>query len=181
MMNTATLHRADLLFKRPDTHTATMPAEARGLSRDGVRLLVSSPSGHHHTHFYDLASFLRAGDVLVVNRSATLPASLLARGRLGNFMLNLSTRYGRGLWLAEPRWSPSQPGPLPLSAGESIDVAGVRGRLIAPFPHSTGQCRNALRRLSLHRKGVGQSDWARRTGTRHHTPYGCIQPRSRSR
>ncbi len=134
MIATPTLYRTDLMFKRPDTHAATMPAEARGLSRDGVRLMVSSPSGHRHTHFYDLASFLRAGDVLVVNRSATLPASLAAAGRPGHFTLNLSTRYGHGLWLAEPRWSPGQQGPLPLAAGESINVAGVGGRLIAPFP-----------------------------------------------
>jgi S-adenosylmethionine:tRNA ribosyltransferase-isomerase len=81
-----------------------------------------------------LPEYFRPGDLLVINRSATLPASLPASGTIGAFTLNLSTNYGRGVWLAEPRWSPAEPGPLPLSAGDDITVAGVRGRLIAQFP-----------------------------------------------
>ena len=34
------------------------------------------------------------------------------------FSLNLSTRYGPRLWLAEPRWSAATPGPLPLAPGD---------------------------------------------------------------
>jgi S-adenosylmethionine:tRNA ribosyltransferase-isomerase len=76
---------------------------------------------------------------LVVNRSATLPASLPAEGDFGSFILNLSTHYGSthygSLWLAEPRWSPSEPGPLPgLKPGSHLLVAGLEARLIAPFP-----------------------------------------------
>lgn len=128
------MKRSELFFERPDSLAATMPAEERGVERDAVRLLVSTPSGHRHAHFYDLPGFLRAGDLLVVNRSATLPASLPATGRVGAFTLNLSTNYGRGVWLAEPRWSPAKQGPLPLAAGDEIRVAGVRGRLLRQFP-----------------------------------------------
>lgn len=128
------MKRDALLFDRPDSLAATRPAAERGIERDEVRLLVSAPSGHTHATFRDLPNFLRAGDLLVVNRSATLPASLPATGDLGAFTLNLSTHYGRGLWLAEPRWSHKQPGPLPVAPGDQIIVAGVRGRLIAPFP-----------------------------------------------
>jgi S-adenosylmethionine:tRNA ribosyltransferase-isomerase len=38
------------------------------------------------------------------------------------------------MWLAEPRWSPAEPGPLPLQAGDLICVDNIPGRLIAPFP-----------------------------------------------
>lgn len=125
---------AELIFDRPAELQATAPPEARGLQRDEVRLLVSMPAGHTHSFFHRLADFLQAGDLLVVNRSATLPASLPAQGAIGNFILNLSTEYGDGVWLAEPRWSSSQPGPLPLEPSERIFIAGVPARLTVPYP-----------------------------------------------
>jgi S-adenosylmethionine:tRNA ribosyltransferase-isomerase len=124
--------RQQLAFERPADLQATAPAEARGLRRDEVRLLVSTPSSHRHDLFVNLPNYLQAGDLLVVNRSATLPASLPARGAEGPFRLNLSTNYGRGLWLAEPRWSHDRPGPLPFARGERIDVAGAPATLVAP-------------------------------------------------
>src|SRR5262245_50312175 len=96
---------AELMFERPAELQATLPPEARGLQRDEVRLLVSTPAGQTHTVFYQLADSLQPGDLLVVNRSATLAASLPAQGAIGDFVLNLSTHYGDGVWLAEPRWS----------------------------------------------------------------------------
>jgi S-adenosylmethionine:tRNA ribosyltransferase-isomerase len=108
-----------------------MPPERAGLARDEVRLLVSTPQGHTHARFTDLASFLRPRDLLVVNRSAVIPASLPATGALGSFILNLSTHYGQGLWLAEPRWSFNRPGPLPLHTGQIIEAGGARVRLLA--------------------------------------------------
>ena len=128
------MKRADLIFDRPPELAATAPAELRGLKRDEIRLLVSTSQGHTHAHFYELADFLQPGDLLVVNHSATLPASLPARGKAGPFILNLSTHYGRGLWLAEPRKSAAQPGPLPFEKGERIQVAGLDARMVAPYP-----------------------------------------------
>ena len=52
---------------------APRPAEARGLARDEVRLLVGTRDGIAHGRFRDLPLHLRAGDVLVVNNSATVP------------------------------------------------------------------------------------------------------------
>src|SRR5207344_2538687 len=72
--------------------TATRTPEARGLARDEVRLLVSGRDGHRHAIFCEIADFLPPGTLLVVNTSATLPASLPASGRMGPFTLNLSTR-----------------------------------------------------------------------------------------
>jgi S-adenosylmethionine:tRNA ribosyltransferase-isomerase len=125
---------AALEFERPAHLVAQAPPEARGLARDQVRLLVSGPDGHHHSRFVNLANFLEAGDVLVVNDSATLPASLPAEGEVGAFRLNLSTRYGDTLWLAEPRWDAATPGPLPLRAGEPFRVGALRGAFVAPYP-----------------------------------------------
>ena len=54
---------------------------------------------------------------------------------MGIFTLNLSTNYGNSLWLAEPRFSPALPGPLPgLIPGQKLRVAGIEAILIAPFP-----------------------------------------------
>ena len=126
--------RRDLIFPRPSGLQATAPPEMRGMARDEARLMVSTPSGHAHTQFRRLPDFLRSGDLLVVNHSATLPASLPAEGSPGAFILNLSTNFGHGLWVAEPRWSPARQGPLPLAAGESIRAAGLDARLVRPYP-----------------------------------------------
>jgi S-adenosylmethionine:tRNA ribosyltransferase-isomerase len=129
---TATRGAAGLAF--PEPRPASSPPEARGLARDEVALLVSDGSGHHHAAFLDLAAYLQRGDLLVVNDSATLPARLPLRTDAGEGVLHLATRYAPGLWLAEPRWSPERPGPLPLVAGERIEVAGVEARLVSPYP-----------------------------------------------
>jgi S-adenosylmethionine:tRNA ribosyltransferase-isomerase len=128
------MKRSDLIFPRPPELQAAAPPDVRGIARDEVRLMVSTPEGHRHAHFYDLPSFLHPGDLLVVNHSATIPASLPATGSVGEFILNLSTHYGQGLWVAEPRWSPAKQGPLPLQAGEIIEVAGLHTTLITPYP-----------------------------------------------
>ncbi|HXF61635.1 MAG TPA: S-adenosylmethionine:tRNA ribosyltransferase-isomerase [Caldilineaceae bacterium] len=124
----------ELQFDRPPALQATAPVEASGRARDEVRLLVSTPRGHTHAHFFELARFLRPGDLLVVNRSAVIPASLPAQSKLGPCLLNLSTHYGGGLWLAEPRWSHAQPGPLPLAEGDTLLVGETAIRLLAQHP-----------------------------------------------
>ena len=129
------MKRSDLIYTRPEELAATQPAEARGISRDEARLMVSDEQGNTHAGFRDLPEFLNAGDVLVVNDSATLPASLPAKAEtLGEFIVNLSTCYGNGVWLVEPRWSSAQPGPLPLTEGAVIQVGGVETRLLHRFP-----------------------------------------------
>jgi S-adenosylmethionine:tRNA ribosyltransferase-isomerase len=55
---------------------ASRPPEERGLSRDGVRLLAATPDGVVHARFGDLPRFLSAGDLLVVNTSATMAAAV---------------------------------------------------------------------------------------------------------
>lgn len=123
-----------LLFDRPEQLQATAPPESRHQDRDNVRLLVTTPHGNTHSRFDSLHEFLTPGDLLVVNESATIPASLPAEGSVGDFVLNLSTDYGDGLWLAEPRWSASEPGPLPLESGDEIRLPAMIARLVSRFP-----------------------------------------------
>jgi S-adenosylmethionine:tRNA ribosyltransferase-isomerase len=85
---------------------AAAPAEARGMRRDAVRLLVSfrEKDGIAHARFDQLPAFFRPGDLLVVNDSATLPAALSATREDGTTLsLHLSTRITQSLWVVEPR------------------------------------------------------------------------------
>jgi S-adenosylmethionine:tRNA ribosyltransferase-isomerase len=93
-------------FALPAANEATTAPERRGLERDGVRLLVTdrATGAQHDAAFRDLARFLRRGDLLVVNDSATIPAALVARATDGAwFALHLSSRISAELWVAEPR------------------------------------------------------------------------------
>ncbi|HUZ79420.1 MAG TPA: S-adenosylmethionine:tRNA ribosyltransferase-isomerase [Thermoplasmata archaeon] len=125
---------SEITFDRPKDLEATRPPEERGLARDDVRLLLSRGGAEEHYRFRDLPSLLASGDLLVINESATVPAALPAVAEFGEFVVHLSTRYGPQLWLAEPRWSASRPGPLPLRPGARLRVAGVETRVVAPFP-----------------------------------------------
>ena len=70
-MSTMLAAQPNTHFDLPEDHTATEPPELRGLRRDGVRLMVATPAGIRHTFFNRLGDQLSAGDVLVVNTSAS--------------------------------------------------------------------------------------------------------------
>jgi S-adenosylmethionine:tRNA ribosyltransferase-isomerase len=84
---------AELAFALPRALEAAEPPEARGLARDAVRLMVARDGEPLvHARFLDLPRFLRPGDLLVVNESATLPAALKATRDDGTAVeLHLST------------------------------------------------------------------------------------------
>lgn len=128
------MKREELTFERPDSAVAHLPPEKRGRTRDDVRLLVTDGTGYHHARFEDLPRFLRPGDLLVVNESAAIPASLPAESRVGPILLNLSTRFRSDLWIAEPRWDSGKPGPLPFVPGEELQVGAANVRLLSPYP-----------------------------------------------
>jgi len=73
---TPTEQAAATTFTLPDELSATEPAEARGLARSDVRLLVAGPDVVTHTRFRSLAEQLTPGDLVVVNTSATSAAAL---------------------------------------------------------------------------------------------------------
>jgi len=101
------------------------PPEARGLARDGVRMLVSHRASGEVSHhaFRDLPGLLLPGDLLVVNNTGTLPAQVRA-GR--DLAVHFSTPRPDGSWLVELRKvkdkssGPNGPG----SPGLVIDLPG---------------------------------------------------------
>jgi S-adenosylmethionine:tRNA ribosyltransferase-isomerase len=70
-----------LAFELPPALEAREPAEARGVKRDEVRLLVARRSlgSVDHASFTELTELLVPGDLLVINVSATLPAAVAGR------------------------------------------------------------------------------------------------------
>ncbi|MBI3965914.1 MAG: S-adenosylmethionine:tRNA ribosyltransferase-isomerase [Chloroflexi bacterium] len=122
-----------LAFVLPPELEATEPPEARGRRRDEVRLLVTQRDGERvvHAQFHELPGFLRAGDLVVVNDSATLPARLPARRYDGSELaLHLSTRLPAGLWIVEARQ-------VGVAAGEKLALpAGGAATLLTPYPES---------------------------------------------
>ena len=85
---------------------ATAPPESRGLQRDEIRLLVTDRAARSHKHaaFREFADFLRSGDLLVVNDSATVPAAIPAQRSNGSPIdLHVSTKIDQRIWIAEPR------------------------------------------------------------------------------
>ena len=146
----ATQVSSALDFVLPPEREASEPPEARGLARDGVRLMVSYREDDHieHARFRDIGRFLRAGDLLVINTSGTLNAALLA-GRSDGMPieLHLSTHLPDGLWTVELRL-PQDGVTVPFltaQAGERLALPeGASVQLQEPYgakPASTGGVR----------------------------------------
>src|SRR5690349_2046887 len=127
-------------FELPSELEAHEPPEARGLRRDEVRLLVSNLKNDsiEHARFADLGRWLSAGDLLVVNTSATVKASLPARTDAGRALeLHLSTRLPGGLWsveVREPNGLASVPYVGAVAGMELCLPAHAKVTLLAPYP-----------------------------------------------
>ncbi|WP_033263517.1 S-adenosylmethionine:tRNA ribosyltransferase-isomerase [Amycolatopsis vancoresmycina] len=118
-------------FDLPPDLSASAPPEARGLARDGVRLLVASPESVHHTVFSALGEHLRPGDLLVVNTSGTLPAAVDARRDGRPVVVHFSTPLDDGSWVVELR-APGGP-LLDGRPGERLELPGGASlTLLAP-------------------------------------------------
>lgn len=93
-------------FVLPANLVATAPAERRGSGRDDIRLMVTRAASRASTHtvFDHLDRWLNPGDVIVVNNSATLPASVPARTKAGDsFRAHFANTGGDGLVTIEVR------------------------------------------------------------------------------
>ena len=136
--------RSAVRFRLPPELEAAAPPEARGLRRDHVRLLAvdraTGAVGHHR--FHQLPGLLEPGDLLVVNDSRTLPASLLGRTAGGAPLeVRLAARDG-DRWAVlvlgvpgdgtDPALVPTDARPAaPLvAAGERIGFAGGLGATV---------------------------------------------------
>jgi len=149
-------------FVLPDELVAREPPEARGLARDGVRLLVSDPDTDdvRHATARALPEFLGPGDVLVVNASATINAALdgwrSERGSAGGELVavHLSSPVPWSdddrRWVIELRRLTTE-GTLPLldaRAGERVRLRGGGSvTLLTPFGERTSGLPNGSARL----------------------------------
>ena len=133
-----------LAFDLPTNLEAAEPPEARGLTRDAVRMMVAhrGTGSIEHRRFSMLPTLLQPGDLVVVNTSATIPAAVDAVGADGEeLVVHLSTQLTPGRWvpnrwvveLRRPaghstrRWvGPPPASPLTLAPGASLD-------LLAPY------------------------------------------------
>jgi S-adenosylmethionine:tRNA ribosyltransferase-isomerase len=126
------------VFASPDDRTAPEPPELRGISRDGVRLLVARPDAITHTTFSSVGEHLRSGDVLVVNTSATI-AGQLDGSRAGTpVVVHVANRLANGTRVVELRAAPDAAETiLDARAGEVIDLSGgATVELLTPYPRS---------------------------------------------
>ncbi|MFI8516214.1 S-adenosylmethionine:tRNA ribosyltransferase-isomerase [Streptomyces sp. NPDC085481] len=133
----------------PEELSARVPAEQRGpgRGRDDVRLMVSRGGEVAHRAFRELPGLLRAGDVLVVNTSATLAAAV--NGRLGaepggeRVVVHFSTRGDDGRWAVELRAPDGAGTTLPRPGGPVGAVVRLPGgsRLVLEEPLAPGAVR----------------------------------------
>ncbi|MGW8768814.1 S-adenosylmethionine:tRNA ribosyltransferase-isomerase [Streptomyces sp. NPDC055815] len=138
-----------LAVRVPAELSARVPAEQRGpgRGRDDVRLLVSRGEAVSHHSFRELPGLLRAGDVLVVNTSATLAAAVdgfLGPGPGGEpVVVHFSTRGDDGRWAVELRTPDGAGSTRPRGGGPAGAVVRLPGgaRLVLAEPLVPGSGR----------------------------------------
>lgn len=147
----APLSRLD--FELPPTRSATVPPEARGMSRDEIRLLIARPDAITQGPFRSLPEQLRAGDLLVVNTSATVPAALDARRADGRaVVVHVSGRHpdGDDTWVVELR---RLDGTGPSWTASRNEVLTLPGRtpftILAAYPDAQAASGSRLWRARL--------------------------------
>ena len=135
-------HRAlsDLpVFELPHELEADSPPEARGMTRDSVRMLVAhrGDGALVHSHFSELPRFLEEGDLIVINTSGTLAAAVPGTDRAGRRLeVHFSTRLPADLWTVELRlggdpWFAAE-------AGERVVLdGGATVELLSPYATHT--------------------------------------------
>lgn len=124
-----------LSFDLPTELEAKEPAEARGLTRDAVRMLVAHRETNElvHSTFALLPAFLEPGDLVVVNTSGTIPGAVPALAADGTrLVIHLSTRLDDRRWVVElrrldgratERWTgPPPSGHFELGEGASLEL-----------------------------------------------------------
>ena len=112
----------DLDYELPRELIATRPAEPR----DSARLLImhGNDDAIEHRHVRDLPDYLRAGDTLVFNRTAVMPARLVGRrvdtgGRVEGLFLE---EVAPGQWLVMLRSNGR------LRAGQRVQLLDTDGQ-----------------------------------------------------
>lgn len=137
------MRTAEFQFELPAELIAQTPAPRRDQSR---LLVLNRPSGElQHRHFPDLAGFLRAGDVLVLNNSRVIPARLRGENAKsgGQFEILLVEENGLNDW-----WVMLRPGKR-ARVGTRIVLRDLQGRPTSIVATVTGINAEGHRRLSF--------------------------------
>ncbi|HJR89089.1 MAG TPA: S-adenosylmethionine:tRNA ribosyltransferase-isomerase, partial [Aeromicrobium sp.] len=151
----STLVQTRTRFPAPGDATAAAPAEARGLARDQVRMLVARPGRLTHASFRDLPDHLVPGDLVVFNDSATINAAadgvLVGRGPV---VLHVAATLDSGERVIELRTAPdAKRAVLDAQPGDVVRLGRVAVTLVAPYPreHSSPTAEgNRLWRALVH-------------------------------
>jgi S-adenosylmethionine:tRNA ribosyltransferase-isomerase len=123
-------------FVLPSELEAARPPEARGMTRDAVRMLVARRTARTVTHstFTELPRQFDEGDLIVVNTSGTLAAELQGVDQRGEpLQVHLSTELPAHLWTVELRRVGAPV--LTAAAGDIVALAGG-GQLDLLTPYS---------------------------------------------
>ena len=128
-----------LAFELPAALEATAPPEIRGVDRDAVRLMVADRADGSivHARFDRLPELLQAGDLVVINVSATLPAAVAGRRSDGGpVRVHFATRAPEldESWRVVELRSADGSRPARGRAGETIALAADASlELVAPY------------------------------------------------
>ncbi len=158
-----------------------------------MRLLIAASDGVRHTRFRDLAQHLSAGDLVVVNTSATLPAAIDATRPDGQRIAVHTAGPApddAATWLVELR-RPDGHGPVTDGhIGEALAlIGGGTLRLIAPHPEPDAATSDRLWRaavtdtdltsdLARHGRPISYGYLADRWPLRHYQPVFAREPGS---
>ena len=120
------MNLSDFDFNLPEELIALRPLRPRPSSR----MLVAQEGRIENNHFSDICSFLRPGDLLVLNNTKVIPARLRARKETGGEVEILVERIVSGTQvLAQLRVSkkPAAGSSIELEGGERCLVLGREG------------------------------------------------------
>ena len=135
-----------LSFPLPAHLEAAGPPEARGLARDGVRMLVSYRSSGEliHSTFARLPSFLLPGDLVVVNTSGTI-------GRLRRSGTQCAPDHSRPVVVHFSTWVEGDIWVVELRRPRGASSGAVDGRESAPQAWFSAEGAPALKLLEPYR------------------------------
>jgi S-adenosylmethionine:tRNA ribosyltransferase-isomerase len=139
-MNAALAELTPMDFTLPPELEAPSPPEARGMTRDAVRMLVAHKSDGSlvHSNFSELPRHLHEGDLVVINTSGTLAAEVDGTDPDGQALqVHLSTQLPAGLWTVEVRRDGHAF--LNATAGAVLTLAGgAHLSLLTPYSPGPG-------------------------------------------
>ena len=154
-------------FVLPPELAATEPPEQSGLARDEVRLLVAEAGRPvRHATFRDIAVFLKPGDLVVVNTSATRASAVDGlRGDGRPVTVHLSHRVPHGdHWVVELRTPGGAARIIDAHIGEQVHLpCGVTATLLAAHPDPSRRSGGRLWLAHVPVEG-GVTGWLARAG-----------------